>query len=653
MPLTHFSYFSAFLLVFSVQTGPTWAETVVWPVSPLAKVFRDGNPPERVGTGTIHMEAAANEYEPAQLAVRSSSPLKGLRTTCAPLTSEDGKSVPSEAITAHFLGYLPIEHNTAHAESVWLRKAPCEIPDFLLEAPTMDLAAETTQPVWITVRVPKGTSPGVYQGAVSVSAEGFEATVPVELSVFAFELPEKRHLFVTHWFRPSRIADYHGVEPWSEPFWEILAKYAENLAAHRQNVIQVPWNLIEVTREADGALTYDYSRFDRYIEVFEKAGAADMIELTHVGHFGEGGWSGSEIVLGRLSATDAQTKERISLDFDEGLKPFLGALERHLEETGRLKKSAIHVADEPSINNVESFRKVSAKVREAAPGLRRMDAIETIDFTGALEIWIPKLSHYERWRDAYEERRGDNQFWFYICCHPVGPHYPNRFVDLPLSNVRVLHWINFEAELKGYLHWALFPYSGDPFAAPPKHWSPGDDRILYPGKNGPMNGLRWEMQRESLEDFEYLHLLCVKTDELKKSLGDAAAFVHTSRRGKELCRRIVPSIGNINRDPATIMETRRAIAEEIAALDRKPLLLFETEPPEGTVLIHGPINVEVRGITEPGAAVTINGDAVSLGPDGRFAKVVFVHSKDHAEIKVEVEKDGHKKTHVRRFPVRD
>ena len=95
-----------------------------------------------------------------------------------------------------------------------------------------------------------------------------------------------------------------------------------------------------------------------------------------------------------------------------------------------------------------------------------------------------------------------------------------------------------------------------------------------------MNGIRWEMQRESLEDFEYLHLLTEKTTKLKRSLGDAAAFIHPGRRGKELCRRIVRSIGNINRDPEAITQTRRAIADEIAALDARPLLLFETEPPE-------------------------------------------------------------------------
>ena len=80
--------------------------------------------------------------------------------------------------------------------------------------------------------------------------------------------------------------------------------------------------------------------------------------------------------------------------------------------------------------------------------------------------------------------------------------------------------------------------------------------------------------------------------------------------------------------------------------------MFETEPSEGTPLIPGPITVEVRGITEPGATVKVNGGVVTVHPDGRFAKVVFVNAQETAEITVEVEKDGKVKKHVRRFPVR-
>ena len=45
----------------------------------------------------------------------------------------------------------------------------------------------------------------------------------------------------------------------------------------------------------------------------------------------------------------------------------LPALEQHLEAMGLLDRFAVHVADEPIPENVESYRELSARVHEAAP----------------------------------------------------------------------------------------------------------------------------------------------------------------------------------------------------------------------------------------------------------------------------------------------
>ena len=97
---------------------------------------------------------------------------------------------------------------------------------------------------------------------------------------------------------------------------------------------------------------------------------------------------------------------------------------------------------------------------------------------------MPKLSHFNRWRTAYEARRGTAEFWYYICCHPFGNHYPNRFLDYPLSRVRVLHWVNYSERLSGYLHWGLNFWSDDPFGPPSDTLPPGDTHVLYPARAG-------------------------------------------------------------------------------------------------------------------------------------------------------------------------
>ena len=634
------------LLAVRTQAGTL----VAWAVDPHVKVFRDAKPPAK--SGTVALRAARNEFEPGQLAFRATTPLKGVRVELSPLTHTKGKgTIGGVAFTSNFVGYIHLTKNTPHADKRRVRAAPCNVPDPLLDAKSLDLKANTTQPVWLTVRVPKDAAPGVYRGEAAIVAGTQRVAVPVALTVDPFALPDERHLLVTNWFNTVNIAKAHKTRHWSKPFYAMLAQYARNMAEHRQNVFYTPWTLIGVTREPNGKLTFDYKAFDRYVQTFLDAGVDGGIELRHVAHFGKGGWGGKDIVLTKVAATDRATGKRVTLSAEEGLAPLLADLQRHLATRGWLERAMIHVADEPSINNIESWRRASAFVHKAAPKIRRIDAIETIDFSGALEVWVPKLSHFERWREAYEARRAGNEFWYYICCHPYGNTYPNRFLDYPLASVRALHWVNFAFDLTGYLHWGLNFWGADPFGTPSDRLPPGDTHVVYPGADGPLSSIRWEIERESLEDYEYLHLLTTQTAAAKKRLGKAAAFVHPDRRAKELCRRIVPDLAHVDQNPAHITAARHAIADEILALDADPLLLVETEPAAGATLVNGPIVVEVRGVTQPGATVKVNGSPVKVRPDGTFIHIPWSVGRT-GKITVQATHNGNTTTTTRRFTVR-
>lgn len=628
------------------------ADVQVWVVDPHIKVFRDTLPPsgdQGAPATEIRLRAARNEYEPAQIAIRADRELRGLRAQAGKLQHEDGSSViPSDNLWTNFVGYIPMPKNTPRSEGIRIREAPCDVPDPLLAHRSIDLAAEQTQPVWITVFVPKDAPAGTYRGDIIFEADGWQTAVPLVLEVYDFTVPDARHLWVTNWFNLWNIARAHQVEMWSEEFWAVLKKYARNMAEHRQNVVLVPWNIVDVYKEADGSLSFDFARFDRFVELFIEAGVVGQLEIGHVGR-GEKGW-GTPFVLSEVGAVERQSGKRIRLSPEEGLRPLLTALENHLAERGWLERSMIHVADEPILTNLDSWKRASQFVREAAPRIRRIEAIETIALEGYLEIWVPQLSHFERWRQAYEARRKHGEFWYYICVNPHGSIYPNRFLDYPLTAVRVLHWINFTEKLYGYLHWGWNFWGEDPFGPPTDRLPPGDTHIVYPGPDGPLNSIRWEIQRESIEDFEYLHLLASKTAELKRSLGDKAAWLDPCRHATELARKVVPSIVSFERDPVRIAQVRHEVAEAIVALEKPPLLLVQTEPPAGSTLWYGPIVVEVLGLTEPGAEVRVNGRPTEVREDGSFIARV-TPGRPQGEVVVTARKGEHSKTITKQFVI--
>jgi len=624
---------------------------LLWAVDPLVKVFPDT--PSTTSSQGIEMHGGANEYLSAQVAMRSDRDLPKVSARFQPLRhKESGYTIPAASLRWRFVGFIPIKKNTPNtAEGNLLRQAPCEMPDPLLEATEMDLRAGRTQPIWLTVFVPANAPPGMYEGQFSVGIGATSQTIPVSLEVFPFVLPDERHLWVTNWFDPVRIARFHKVEPWSQQHWSLLERYGANMAAHRQNVVLTPLSLIHATQESDGRVVFDYEQFDRWVRLFDTVGACQRIEIGHVGHHGSGGWASKEIVLNTITARDRASGKQVTLSPEKGLAPLLSDLERHVAERGWLDKTVIHVADEPSLPNIESWKKASQFVHQAARRLRRIDAIETRDFAGCLEIWVPKLNYLTGWFDDFRAaQRAGSELWFYTCLHPQG-YYPNRLLDYPLVGTRILHWLNWRYRLDGFLHWGWNAWTDDPFQAPDDRLPPGDRFIVYPGKDGPLDSVRWEMMREGIQDYEEFRLLAEKTGWVIKRLGDAAARMDPCQRSDEICQRIVASFSDYEKNPAALRAARRLLLEEIGAMETPPLALVACTPPAETELVPGPIVVEVNGVVEKGASGKVAGKSVEVGADGRFAARTAPSSKNDS-IEILIENKSGTKLLTRHFRVR-
>ncbi len=64
------------------------------------------------------------------------------------------------------------------------------VPDFFLDFDAADCPAGETTGFWVSLRVPEDATPGEYHGTVTVSADGFERTIAVDLVVHPFELAD-------------------------------------------------------------------------------------------------------------------------------------------------------------------------------------------------------------------------------------------------------------------------------------------------------------------------------------------------------------------------------------------------------------------------------------------------------------------------------
>lgn len=617
--------------------------------SDLVRVFEDGYGQVEPRSDRLSLSGLRNEIVSAQCVVVAHRDLERLSVAVGPLKQPDGSGIiPERQVQWNFVGSIFIQTNSPNQRpGRWIRSAPAWFPDYLSDERECALARGRRKAVYLTIKIPPDAAPGDYQGTVTFTADSERAALPVRLRVYPLTLPEERHLKVTEWFSTAPFRQHHKLDPADESgLLRMLKVYAQNMAEHRQNVFRVPLELIGCTQAANGTLEFDFARFDQWAQVFWDTGRMDVLETGFVARFGEGGWSSRDILLREFAVTDAPTGRRMRMAGEQYLPRFLPALVHHLQQRGWLAQTVFHIADEPSAHNILPWRRAAELVHRYAPELRRMDAIETPHCLGCLEIWVPKLDHLATWFSAYQEaQRLGNELWFYTVGIFQGGSLPNKTVDVPLIESRLLHWLNYRYGLSGYLHWGFNAWTDDPINAPGQHR--GDGWQVYPKPDGLLNSLRWEQMRNGLQDYECLGLLEDRIAALKATLSPrAAAFIEPRQRGVEIASQVVPSFYEWTREPDVLYAARRQAIEETLDLDRAPRVLVQTTPLERSPVAPG-CAIDVHGWAEPGTTLTVNGRKVPVEPDGLFLAQTPV-GRDGA-IVVEARCSGGVKRLVRRF----
>ncbi len=601
-------------------------------VTDLVRVFEDGYncPPPQ---SRIEILGIRDEYVSAQCVVKARQRLEDLTVSISPLkrTKGDG-ALPADAVAWNFVGSIAIAENSPnHRKSELIRPAPARFPDYLSDATRITVEPGRYQAVYLTIRIPEDALPGDYEGAVVFRSDQGNGTLPLALSIAPLTLPDERHLMVTEWFSTGRFRQFHGVESSdSDAFYQMLGVYARNMADHRQNVFRVPLDLISTRRDADGKLQFDFAGFDKWAQVFWSTGRMDLLETGFVARFRAGGWSSQEIVLRDFRVHDEPTGKTATMSGREFLPQFLPALEQHLRERGWLEKTVFHIADEPSNHNIMSWREASDFVHRHGPHLKRMDAIETPHCRERLEIWVPKLDHYATWQDTFGEARKDGcEMWFYTVGIFQSGLYPNKTVDVPLIQSRVLHWFNYRFGLTGYLHWGFNSWTEDPFEAPGQHR--GDGWHVYPKKGGLLDSLRWEQMRNGIQDYEYLWLLEDKIRRLRNDMSPrVASLIDPARRGIEIASNVVRTTADYSNDPDVLCAARRQIVQELLDLDQSPRVIVQTNPPEHS-RVASDASLDVHGWAEPDTRITIDRTEVPVAGDGLFLENVRL-SREHTVV---------------------
>ena len=510
----------------------------LWLQDPMTRIFPDTSAPGG-RAGGFELSACRGEVECFQIGIRTEgiSP-NYLKAEAIELKGRQGATIPTENVDILYPEFVPVKWATqGQSPDDIERTPPAFFPDPLMPGWEMDVAGPAPPParsIWVRIRVPRDARPGTYHGkvAVRIGRRDFKAenqakgivfeqtrTVSFRLRVWSFEISERTGLLTTNWLFPDQYAQWYGLEMWSPKYWKLMERVADNMAAHRQNVILTPFfggdqaeeQLVGVQRRGQ-RYTFDFRRLDRWIRIFLKR-HFELIEGQHVASasrqpvsFWEAGPGGR--------AKRAQLEDAADPRFESFLTQFFRALWGYLDDRKWKNRFIQHISDEPNPTQYDRFRRLAGVVREAAPGIRLLDALAHSEFADLTDHPVPLESQYDR--VVNESRVPAEKIWVYYCCGPGGK-WPNRFIEYHLIRVRIIAWICFQKGIPGFLHWGYNWWKGirkgchNPWDDATTHRHPGGDGyMVYPPRDDRMSrdevidSIRWEIFREALEDYEYL-----------------------------------------------------------------------------------------------------------------------------------------------------
>ncbi len=188
-----------------VELVSSQSECKIWWTGSTYKIKQHEAVPDK--KGKVFIQAAKNETESFQLVLSSSENINISSVSISDLEKKDGNRISSENIIIRKVEYVHVTKPSGKLHKAgWY---PDPLP--LLEIPFLASAGKNT-PLWFTVKVPEDAAPGKYKANIFVKTDSWQESIPVELNVWDFSLPELPFMRSGFGMSTARIKQYHNLE---------------------------------------------------------------------------------------------------------------------------------------------------------------------------------------------------------------------------------------------------------------------------------------------------------------------------------------------------------------------------------------------------------------------------------------------------------
>ena len=423
-----------------------------------------------------------------------------------------GKNTGIKGGDARFVNYVITD------DYVSCGNHPMTLPQWLV-ADVIDqdkphaVPAMETRPVWCTIEVPRDIEAGEYTTTLEIVNEAGNVvkSLALTVNVNSRSLPtvaeQKFHL--DFWQQPYAISRYYGVERWSEEHYEALRPYLQALGRAGQRVVSAilfyePWGeqthdlfdpMVQTTKKSNGTWEYDYTVFDRYVELCAEYGITKQINC-----FSMLPWDMSFRYFDEASGSyKTLSTTYSSAEYRELWTAFLTAFKAHLQQKGWFEKTVIAVDERGEAAMLKAHEIANALGFKMALAGNYHGSLSDILHDKCVQLG---QEHYFTVAQLADRKSKNRVTTFYTSCANSEPNiytnsYPAEAAYLPIYAAKM--------NLDGYLHWAWCNWDEHPLTDSRfRKFGSGDTYCYYPGNR---SSVRFERLIEGIHQYEKIQIL--------------------------------------------------------------------------------------------------------------------------------------------------
>ena len=458
----------------------------------------------------------------AQILLWSDRDIKGVECKISDFKAKDA-TLPASIAEARFVRYTIADKVDKSCRCGRPNGHPAILQaDMLDNIKSLDIQAETTRPIWVTVAIPQNAKPGLYKAKVKISHCGLGSiSLPLEVEVVDELLakPSEWSFHLDLWQHPSAVARAAEVELWSDEHFEVMRPLMKMLADAGQKVITAtlnrdPWRyqcfddyepMIYWYLYDNDEWKYDYTIFDKWVEFMMSLGIDKQINCYSMLPWGQCILDYQDM---RSNAKDNRlcqiktTPQKES--YEKAWAPFLKDFAKHLKEKGWLHITNIAI-DERSPEDMDVAARLIAKYAPEL-GFAMADNHDSYKrYANMRDVCVGQKHSLMCPAEIASRRANGDVSTFYVCCSTL---FPNVFTNSQPFEAELLCLYALAHDYDGMLRWAYNSWPARPeYDSRFRRWASGDTYIVYPDAR---SSVRFERMIDGVELFEKVHTLRAK-----------------------------------------------------------------------------------------------------------------------------------------------